>query len=76
MLKRRFNAGLAANLFFYRDAGGREIDLVLEYADGVVPVELAASTFAPSFASSLDREVDLVAAHHGADVVRLRLCVE
>jgi len=54
LLKRRFNAGRAANLFFYRDAGGREIDLVLEYADGVYPIEIkAASTFDASFASTL-----------------------
>ncbi len=54
LLKRRFNAGRAANLFFYRDATGKEIDLVLEYADGVYPIEIkAASTFDPSFASTL-----------------------
>ncbi len=54
LLKRRFNAGRAANLFFYRDAAGTEIDLVLEYADGVYPIEVkAASTFHPTFASAL-----------------------
>lgn len=54
LLKRRFNAGRAANLFFYRDASGKEIDLVLEYADDVYPIEVkAASTFDPSFASTL-----------------------
>lgn len=54
LLKRRFNAGRSANLFFYRDAAGTEIDLVLEYADGVYPIEIkAASTFTPSFASAL-----------------------
>lgn len=53
MLKRRFNAGRAANLFFYRDVAGKEIDLVLEYADGVYPIEIkAAATFAPSFAAA------------------------
>lgn len=54
LLKRRFNAGRAANLFFYRDAGGNEIDVVLEYADGVYPIEIkAASTFDASFAAAL-----------------------
>lgn len=54
LLKRRFNAGRAANLFFYRDASGREIDVVLEYADGVYPIEIkAASTFDARFAASL-----------------------
>lgn len=54
LLKRRFNAGRAANLFFYRDARGREIDLVLEYADGVYPIEITgSSTFDPSFAATL-----------------------
>ena len=52
LLKRRFNAGRAANLFFYRVAHGQEIDLVLEYADGVYPLEVkSASTFVPSFAA-------------------------
>jgi hypothetical protein len=54
LLKRRFNAGRAANLYFYRDAHGQEIDLVMEYSDGVYPIEIkSASTFDPSFAASL-----------------------
>lgn len=56
MLKRRLNAGRAANLFFYREAGGAEVDLVLEYADGVYPIEIkAASTYTPRFAAGLSR---------------------
>jgi predicted AAA+ superfamily ATPase len=55
LLKRRFNAGKATNLFYYRDASGTEVDLVLEYADGVFPIEIkAASTFTPRFAAGLD----------------------
>ncbi len=54
MLKRRFNAGRAANLFFYRDVVGSEINLVLEYANGLYPIEIkAAATYAASFARSL-----------------------
>lgn len=56
MLKRRYNAGKTANLFFYRDVRGTEVDLVMEYADGVYPIEIkAASTFTPSFVTGLSK---------------------
>lgn len=55
MLKRRYNVGKAANLFFYRDARGTEVDLVLEYADGVYPIEIkSAATFTPRFVAGLE----------------------
>ena len=54
LLKRRFNAGKSANLFFYRDAHGTEVDLILEYADGVYPIEIkAASTYTQKFSAGL-----------------------
>jgi predicted AAA+ superfamily ATPase len=54
LLKRRFQAGKAPNLYFYRDSGGTEVDLVMEYADGIYPIEIkAASTYTPRFAAAL-----------------------
>ncbi len=39
-LKRRWNAGKQANLFFWRSHGGLEIDLVLEQGQLLAPVEI------------------------------------
>lgn len=39
-LKSRFNRGLASNLSFWRDRGGREIDLILEHGGRLQPVEI------------------------------------
>jgi len=41
-LKHRFNQGLRANLYFWRDNSGNEIDLILEKANDSVPVEIKA----------------------------------
>lgn len=41
-LKARFNRGRGSNLFFYRDSGGNEVDLVLEDPLSPLPVEVKA----------------------------------
>jgi len=40
MLKERFNKGLTNNLYFWRDRSGNEIDVLVEKADSLVPVEI------------------------------------
>jgi uncharacterized protein len=40
VLKFRLNRGLHDNLFFYRDSDGAEVDLILEFANGIYPVEI------------------------------------
>lgn len=40
LLKSRFNAGLASNLYFWRDKTGNEIDCLVEKGDKLVPVEI------------------------------------
>lgn len=46
-VKRRFNAGQAADLYFWRDSAGHEVDLLYETAQGLQAVEIkAGSTFA------------------------------
>lgn len=42
-LKARFNAGFPSNLFFWRDNVGLEVDLLLEEAEGLFPVEIKSS---------------------------------
>jgi predicted AAA+ superfamily ATPase len=39
-IKHRFNEGKSSNLFFYRDSAGNEIDLILEYSNKLLPIEI------------------------------------
>lgn len=46
-IKRRFNAGQPADLYFWRDSAGHEVDLLYETGQGLQAVEIkAGSTFA------------------------------
>lgn len=40
MLKSRYNQGKRSNLNFWRDRGGHEVDLIIEKADRLIPVEI------------------------------------
>lgn len=40
LLKQRFNAGQSAELFFWRDSVGHEVDVVFETAQGVQAIEI------------------------------------
>ena len=47
LIKQRFNTGQPADLYFWRDSSGNEIDVVYETADGLQAVEIkSGSTFA------------------------------
>lgn len=47
MIKQRFNAGQPADLYFWRDSAGHEIDVVFETTAGLQAVEIkSGSTFA------------------------------
>jgi uncharacterized protein len=39
-LKYRLNRGLHDNLYFYRDSDGAEVDLILEFSNGIYPIEI------------------------------------
>lgn len=55
-LKVRFHQGLPGNIFFWRDNIGTEVDIVIEAADTLTPVEIkAGQTFASDYTSSLTR---------------------
>jgi uncharacterized protein len=55
LLKKRFNAGMDNNLFFYRDNHGNEIDVIQEAGAGVTAFEIkSAQTFTPHFLKGLD----------------------
>lgn len=53
-LKQRLHAGKDANLYFYRDQGQHEIDLLVPSPQGHVPIEIKSSrTFQPQFAQGI-----------------------
>ncbi len=53
-LKTRLNAGRMPNLYFYRDAKGNEVDLILKQQRKLQPVEIkAAMTYSPDMAKGL-----------------------
>ncbi len=39
-VKRRFNAGLPMNLYYWRDKTGHEIDLIIDNQDELIPIEI------------------------------------
>jgi len=53
-LKTRLNAGLMPNLYYYRDAKGNEVDLIIRQQRQLKPVEIkAAMTFSPDMTGGL-----------------------
>ena len=53
-LKARLNAGLMQNLYFYRDAKGNEVDLIVRKHRQLQPVEIkAAMTFSPEMTKGI-----------------------
>ncbi len=53
-LKARLHAERTANLHFFRDSNGREIDLLYPKDGGVIPVEIkSAMTYSPEFLSGI-----------------------
>jgi hypothetical protein len=55
LLKKRYNAGMDNNLFFYRDNHGNEVDVIQEAGSKVTAFEIkSAQTFTPHFLKGLD----------------------
>ncbi len=42
-LKKRYNQGKNSNIYFWRDHHGMEVDLIIEHADGLIPLEIKSS---------------------------------
>lgn len=54
LLKARYNQGLDSNLFFWRNNTGQEVDVLIEWGDQLVPVEIKSSqTFHADFLRGL-----------------------
>lgn len=56
LIKQRFNAGQPADLYFWRDSAGHEIDVLFETPDGLQAVEIkSGATFAADWTASLTK---------------------
>jgi len=56
VMKNLCNAGRRAELYFYRDSHGNEVDLLIAQERRLIPVEIkSAKTFTPDFAKSIQR---------------------
>ncbi|MBI5472192.1 MAG: ATP-binding protein [Ignavibacteriae bacterium] len=56
ILKRRLNAGLRNDLFFYRDTHGNEVDLIIRRGRKLIPIEIKSSaTFTSDFHKGIER---------------------
>jgi hypothetical protein len=56
VLKQRLNQGHRPELYFYRDARGHEVDLIVRHGRRLVPIEIkSAATFTPQFTESIVR---------------------
>lgn len=55
LLNRRLNEGKESNLYFYRERGGREVDILQTTPEGVKAYEIkSAQTFHPEFLKNLE----------------------
>lgn len=55
-LKERYSRGKEANLFFFRDSNGNEVDLILKEGRKLIPIEVKASyTFNTSFLKGISK---------------------
>jgi predicted AAA+ superfamily ATPase len=50
LIKQRFNQAKASNLFFWRDSAGNELDILIDQAERLIPVEIkSGQTVTPAF---------------------------
>ena len=60
LVKRRFNAGRGADLYFWRDNVGQEVDVVFETPKGLQAIEIkSGSTFASDWPQALRKWADI-----------------
>ncbi len=56
LMKRRYNQGLASNLYFWRNNTGDEVDVLIEQGEKLTPVEIkSGQTFTPDFLGGLHK---------------------
>lgn len=61
-VKQRYNAGRSAELYFWRDNTGNEVDLLFEASAGLQPVEIkSGATFVPDWLRALNKWASIAA---------------
>ena len=56
LLKRRYNQGRTANLYFWRNNTGEEVDVVVEHGDKLLPIEVkSGQTYNSDFLTGLNK---------------------
>ena len=66
LLKARFNRGLTSNLYFWQDRHGREVDILIDQGQQLVPVEVkSGETIASDYFTGLSRWVNLAGREAG-----------
>ena len=55
LVKKRTNAGLPINLYYWRDKTGHEIDVIVDNGSKLLPIEIkSGKTFNPEFSKNID----------------------
>lgn len=66
MIKYRYDQALGSNLYFWRDHKGHEVDVLIEQADKLIPVEIkSGQTIARDFFDSLKKFQDVAGEESG-----------
>jgi len=66
LLKTRFHQGLTSNLFFWQDRHGREVDILIDQGQQLVPVEVkSGQTITSSYFTGLSRWMSLAGQEAG-----------
>ncbi len=56
LLKQRYNQGLASNLYFWRNNTGDEVDVVIEYGEKLMPMEIkSGQTFNADYLTNINK---------------------
>lgn len=60
LVKNFYNCGKSANIYFYRDSNGLEVDVLFQQGRNLVPIEIkSSSTYKPELLKSLKRFMEL-----------------
>jgi len=55
LIKQRFNQAKSSNLFFWRDSAGNELDVLIDQAERLIPIEIkSGQTVTPAFFKGLN----------------------
>jgi predicted AAA+ superfamily ATPase len=66
LLKERFNQGKPANLYFWRNNTGDEIDIIVEHGDTLIPIEVkSGQTISRDFFAGISKWIRLAGASSG-----------